>query len=484
MKKLITILFIFFSASVYAQQSVQNDDNSAQANLDLQELQLTKLKNKERVDALNKLSYEYRNISFEKQLFFATSAVNLSESIKYSRGKALALNRLGIYYSRKSQYDLSLKSYLASLTIFQGLNDKKGTANTLNSMGVLYYYLENYEKSLQYYSQSVQLKKELGNRLELAIPYVNIGLVYEKQKKYQQALEYHHKSLSIEEELGSTNGIAISWNYIGQTHLQLLQYDKALNFFNKSLSAYEKLGQKYRVIESKNNLGIVYTKLKDFDKAKSFLTEASQMSNTLDKKELIRENYLAFSELYASQGDYQKSLTFHKKYKEVHDQIFSKNNQSKIAILETQYETEKKDKEILRIQHEQTAQNLLLKQQKTIKNGFIAGFTLVLLLAIAIYSRFLIKKKAHDQLKLANNKIEDKAQKLQESLAHITQLEGILPICGHCKKIHRKNIDADDQKAWIGLEKYIQDRTEATFSHGICPDCLPKFYPDYDVSDK
>ncbi len=63
--------------------------------------------------------------------------------------------------------------------------------------------------------------------------------------------------------------------------------------------------------------------------------------------------------------------------------------------------------------------------------------------------------------------------KLQEALAEIKELRGFLPICANCKKVR------DDDGYWQEVEKYIMDRTDATFSHGICPDCLQKFYPDH-----
>ena len=48
-----------------------------------------------------------------------------------------------------------------------------------------------------------------------------------------------------------------------------------------------------------------------------------------------------------------------------------------------------------------------------------------------------------------------------------------IPICASCKKIR------DDQRYWNQLEAYVQSRTEAQFSHGICPDCAVALYPEY-----
>jgi hypothetical protein len=60
---------------------------------------------------------------------------------------------------------------------------------------------------------------------------------------------------------------------------------------------------------------------------------------------------------------------------------------------------------------------------------------------------------------------------LEASLARVKTLEGILPICMHCHKIR------NDQESWQRIENYIQEHTDALFSHGLCPACLEKFYP-------
>jgi PAS domain S-box-containing protein len=69
-------------------------------------------------------------------------------------------------------------------------------------------------------------------------------------------------------------------------------------------------------------------------------------------------------------------------------------------------------------------------------------------------------------------------KELQKALADIKTLSGLVPICANCKKIR------DDKGYWTQIEKYIQDRSEAHFSHGICPDCMKKLYPEYGAKGK
>jgi len=65
--------------------------------------------------------------------------------------------------------------------------------------------------------------------------------------------------------------------------------------------------------------------------------------------------------------------------------------------------------------------------------------------------------------------------KLQESIKNIKTLKGMLPICASCKKIR------DDKGYWNQIEAYIHAHSEAEFSHGICPECAKKLYPDLDI---
>jgi len=65
-----------------------------------------------------------------------------------------------------------------------------------------------------------------------------------------------------------------------------------------------------------------------------------------------------------------------------------------------------------------------------------------------------------------------------EAMAQVRRLEGLLPICSSCKRIRTEDGDPQDPKSWQPMEKYIGERSEAVFTHGICPECMRKLYPD------
>ena len=63
----------------------------------------------------------------------------------------------------------------------------------------------------------------------------------------------------------------------------------------------------------------------------------------------------------------------------------------------------------------------------------------------------------------------------EKALFEVKVLSGLLPICASCKKIR------DDEGQWGQVETYIRDRSEAEFSHSICPDCAKELYPELDL---
>jgi PAS domain S-box-containing protein len=75
--------------------------------------------------------------------------------------------------------------------------------------------------------------------------------------------------------------------------------------------------------------------------------------------------------------------------------------------------------------------------------------------------------------KQAEEALKQERDNLQDALAEVKTLGGLLPICANCKKIR------DDKGYWNQIEAYIRDHSEADFSHSICPECAKKLYPEF-----
>lgn len=129
-------------------------------------------------------------------------------------------------------------------------------------------------------------------------------------------------------------------------------------------------------------------------------------------------------------------------------------------------------------------QLIYLHDESVVSNKFIApinksvgstGVLLTLVFGIIILLLYLETKQEITRRAQAEEKSAQLILDLQESLATVKQLSGLLPICANCKKIR------DDKGYWNQIESYIETHTDSEFSHGICPDCAKALYPGMDI---
>ncbi len=92
--------------------------------------------------------------------------------------------------------------------------------------------------------------------------------------------------------------------------------------------------------------------------------------------------------------------------------------------------------------------------------------------ALARIRTHLTIRRLQRELQAQNRQLAQKNAELEEALANVKTLSGLLPICANCKKIR------DDDGYWQNVEIYLRDHSDASLSHGICPDCMVTLYPD------
>lgn len=98
--------------------------------------------------------------------------------------------------------------------------------------------------------------------------------------------------------------------------------------------------------------------------------------------------------------------------------------------------------------------------------GYLTGF---FLLSLGFW-RFL---PSIAEVEINKDKLESSNNELKIALSQIKTLHGIIPICAHCKSIR------DDDGYWEQVEVYVSQHSDASFSHGICPACMEKYFPEY-----
>ncbi len=87
---------------------------------------------------------------------------------------------------------------------------------------------------------------------------------------------------------------------------------------------------------------------------------------------------------------------------------------------------------------------------------------------LSAFEKLTLKQQAEKYCR----QLEQTVHKLEVALARVRELEGLLPICMFCKKVRT------DEREWLKLETYIEEHSEASFSHSLCPTCKETQYPE------
>ena len=102
----------------------------------------------------------------------------------------------------------------------------------------------------------------------------------------------------------------------------------------------------------------------------------------------------------------------------------------------------------------------------------VMGHIFKILAAIFVF-RAILEVGLREPFEIVFRELKQRETELQEKISQIKTLSGMLPICASCKKVR------DDTGYWHMVEEYIQEHTEAEFTHSICPECTKKFYPEF-----
>ena len=104
------------------------------------------------------------------------------------------------------------------------------------------------------------------------------------------------------------------------------------------------------------------------------------------------------------------------------------------------------------------------------QHAFYAA-VVVLHLGITVTFILLTTERVAALLAGARADLESRVKQLEQALAEVKTLRGLLPVCASCKRIR------EEDGTWTQIEVYIRDRSDAEFSHGLCPECVPKYFP-------
>ncbi len=363
---------------------------------------------------LNNIGNLYMNWSnYDKAIEYYKKSLKIAKKIDDKQRIANSLNNIGIVYHYLGDYKKTIEYYQKALNEQEELNNKKNIAGALNNIGTIYYDMKNYKKAMEYFQKAIKIAKESGNKQILANVLLNIGIIYDELGNYEKAIKYLQKSLTIYEDLNNKSGIATSLITIGNIYQKRNNYEKAQDYFFKSLKIRKKIEDKYGIAACYINIGSTYNTIGEYKTAVYYLSKGLKIAQEIGAPDKIKGAAETLSEAYSKLKQYEKAYQFHVLYKQMSDSLINEDNIKKLTQMEMQYGFDKKQKqqEFLQKQKE-TAHKAELKRQKLLRNSFITGFALMLLLAFVVFRSYRIKQKANKLLAQQNIRITKQKEEI------------------------------------------------------------------------
>lgn len=368
----------------------------------------------------NNLGIVYRDLGrFEEAKALSQEALKVSDSIIL----ASAYNNIGVINRNLALYDEALESYFKALDIYEAKQMLREKATVNNSIGMVYSFTGFNDKAIDYHLKAKTIFEELNNKKGISEVYNNIAIIYANDGDLEKALDYFKYSLEIEESLNDKKGIAESANNVGAVYYYMGNIDEALKFMKQSIKMEKSINNQGGLASSYNNIADVLIENTRLNEAKVYIDSAYYYANLTKVAVDVESALHNYSKYYEAKNDTDKALKYYKRFTLVRDSILNIETNSKLAELDVQYQTEKKEKEILSQRADLAEKELNLNQKNTQLLGLGVLAVVLSLLGYLFYSQQKLKNKQlqkENELKDALIKIETQ-NRLQEQRLRISR---------------------------------------------------------------
>ena len=367
------------------------------------------------VDSVNNLPFDYKIANTAKVIRLTLQNVEKATKAKYIKGLAESYANLGLLYYYQGKYDKNTFYTLKAIRLFEQQQDFPSLIKTYGEYG---YQLKrrNMTQASAYMNKAIKLGKVHLKEAELNAIYDNYGVLKEMQTDLDSALYFYEKALYFKKQANDEIAIPYSLNKIAMVKIMQNKFPEAKQFLDKAYALRVKHDDKVGIAENLNFYGHFFKSTGENKKAIDYFNKALAASKAHDYKNLTQENYQVLSELYESNKNFEKALESFKNHIRYKDSIQSFEIQSKQAELDIEFETEKKEKEILLQKASLAEKNLWLL-------GVAALLVISVLLGYLFHNRQKMKNKQmvrENELKEALHRIETQ-NKLQEQRLAISR---------------------------------------------------------------
>ncbi len=326
---------------------------------------------------------------------FKESLVNLDKFQQYVTSvndvdnMAFVFYEKGVIYTQMGNYEQGLAQFYKAI----GITEKSGniglSGSVYNSIGVVYNDLERYPEAIESFEKAIDFYSKVEASGEfLGDVNNNLGDAYKHQGYYDKAKEYYISALHFYKEVESEWGISLINMNLGVLYTEKKEYNKASLYLEKAYKTQKKNNFKTDLALTLSSLGMLYIEIDNYTKSEAYLKEGLALKS--DNKTSKRELYFEMYRLNQKRSDYKNALFYHKKYVLFKDSIFNEENTKNVHWIKTEFESEKKDKELAK-------QELEIQKATTQFNYLIGLSTFLLVSILLLWVTFKQRQKRKNQ---------------------------------------------------------------------------------------
>lgn len=349
---------------------------------------------------------------FRDQSKYKEAAHSLQEAIRYYAAgnqagyTAIVYNDRGFVMERQGMYDSATAMYLQAIRFFEKDNNIKEAANTTGNLGITRYRMGLKQEAISLFRQSAAMRESIRDVKGLAAVYGNLVTAFSSLQELDSARHYQELALLNAEKTGVKNTLAQAHTNSSVLLARQQQYEEALLHEKEAVTLYTAMGDQQKIGNRYIVMAGYYDQLKDSVTAENYYAKAAGLAATLGNKPLSQSVYQAHSAFYTARGNYNGALQLYKKFVAVKDSLFNDRMAANINELKVQYETEKKDAEILKLKTDQQIRQLELEKQQALAAGHL-----------------LEAKRKGDQIRLLRQQEELRGLQLQQQKARLEKQE-------------------------------------------------------------
>ncbi|MDN3602611.1 sensor histidine kinase [Belliella kenyensis] len=351
--------------------------------------------------------------SYDSAIYYLTKSSDAYQAKGDFRGLAAVYNNLSMVYQNQSDFARSLEYATLALQTAESLRDEKMIGNSLFTVGNVHYLLEDNDKALSYFQRALQTKIRASDKHNLQKIYLNLGSTYHNLKDLDSAAFYYSKCLDVSEHLGDYKALAIASTNLGNLEMDKGVPNEAILFYNKSQEIYSsKLKNDYDYAVLLHSMAKAQLQLKQYNSAEEYAKKSLALAEKLNDFKRLHSAHDVLSQIYQQTGDFKNAFYNVKHAQVFRDSIFNLDKAALLADIETKYETEKKEAQII-LQEAELSEQKIKNERNLI---LIFGLSVILVLIASLYMLNQSRQKKANQLAQQQKELEIKEAYIHAAL--------------------------------------------------------------------